>query len=211
MSDDARLTSEQVDAAGLADWRPISQALHARFRTGNFAAGLRLLNQIGEAAEQANHHPDLDLRYPHLNVRLFSHDAMGITQRDVELARVISELAASAGVVAAPSDVSVFELALDTPDYETIKPFWRAVLGYKDNAQSEDEIRNDDASLPTLWFKGSGADEPRQRFHVDIRVPREVLRQRVEAAVAAGGTELDSGTNFTTLADPDGNKVCVCI
>jgi len=77
--------------------------------------------------------------------------------------------------------------------------------------QSDDEVRNDDAALPTLWFQASGADEPRQRFHIDIRVPPEVMRERVQAAVAAGGTELDRGSNFTTLADPEGNKVCVCI
>src|SRR5262245_47898845 len=64
---DATLTGDQIAAANLADWRPLLNALHTRFRTGSFKTGLELVNQIGEAAEAANHHPDLDLRYPLLN------------------------------------------------------------------------------------------------------------------------------------------------
>ena len=102
---DPCLTPAEIEAANLADWRPLAQALRTRFLTGNFATGLRLVNLIGEAAEQANHHPDLDLRYAHLDVRLHSHDASGVTRRDVSLARRISELAAGLGVPAEPSAV----------------------------------------------------------------------------------------------------------
>ena len=97
---DTPLGQAEIDAADLADWRFSGDALHTRFRTGNFAAGLRLLNAIGEAAEQANHHPDLDLRYPHLDVTLSSHDAGGVTTRDVALARQISQFAAEQGISA---------------------------------------------------------------------------------------------------------------
>jgi 4a-hydroxytetrahydrobiopterin dehydratase len=207
-----RLSDSEIDAAGLSDWRSISNALHTRFTTGDFATGLRLVNLIGGAAEAANHHPDLDLRYPHLNVRLFSHDAFGITERDIALAREISVLAADAGIDAAPSDVAVLELALDTPDFAAIKPFWQVVLGYQANPDSDDEVRNDDAGMPTMWFQVSGSEEPRQRFHLDIRVPREVAEERVAAAIAAGGRLIDDSEapNFVVLADADGNKVCVC-
>jgi 4a-hydroxytetrahydrobiopterin dehydratase len=207
---DATLTLTEIDAANLADWRPLFKALHSRFRTSKFAVGLQLVNLIGEAAEEANHHPDLDLRYGHLNVRLYSHDAGGITDRDIALARRISELAAGLGVTAEPTAVSAIELALDTPDYHKIKPFWRAALGYRDNPQSDDEVRNDDADLPALWFQASGADEPRQRFHIDIRVPKEVAQQRIDAAVAAGGQVVDKAPTFVVLADADGNRMCVC-
>jgi 4a-hydroxytetrahydrobiopterin dehydratase len=100
---DGRLSPEDVEAANLSDWRVIGEALHTRYRTGNFATGLKLVNAIGEAAEQANHHPDLDLRYPHVDIDLSSHDAGGITDRDISLARRISELAADLGVDADPS------------------------------------------------------------------------------------------------------------
>ena len=207
---DTCLTQEQIETANLADWRAIGEALHARFRTGDFATGLRLVNLIGEAAEAANHHPDLDLRYPHLNIRLFSHDVHGVTERDLSLARRISELAADLGVTAEPSAVSTLEIALDTPDFERIKPFWRAVLGYRDNPRSDDEVRNDDAALPTMWFQSSGSEEPRQRFHLDIRVTKDIAQERIDAAVAAGGKVVDEAPTFVVLEDLEGNKVCVC-
>lgn len=202
--------SDTFDAADLPDWRLFGTALHTRFRTGNFAAGLRLVNAIGEAAEAANHHPDLDLRYPHVNVKLYSHDAGGVTDRDLSLARRISEIAAEQGIAAAPADVEVVELALDTPDHQSIKPFWRAALGYVDNPQLDDELRDNGGSGPMLWFQVSGSEETRQRFHIDVRVPKEIAQQRIEAAVAAGGEVVDQAPTFVVLSDPEGNKVCIC-
>jgi 4a-hydroxytetrahydrobiopterin dehydratase len=95
---DTTLTAEQFADEGLAEWTWRDEAIHARFETGDFATGLRLVNRIGEAAEAMNHHPDLDLRYPHLDVTLSSHDVGGVTERDVRLARSISEFAAREGV-----------------------------------------------------------------------------------------------------------------
>ena len=207
---DTVLTKDQVEAAGLADWRSVIGTLQTRFRTGDFATGLQLVNQIGEAAEAANHHPDLDLRYPHLNVRLSSHDVGGVTERDLQLARTISELAAGLGVSAAPADVAAVELALDTPDHARIKPFWLAVLDGQPNPNADDEVRDGGGDRPTIWFQQSGDEAGRQRWHLDVRVPKEVAQARVDAAVAAGGEVLEQGQNFVTLADPDGNKVCVC-
>ncbi len=211
MSDTTTLTADQIDAADLADWRLLGSALHTRFATKNFAAGLRLVNAIGEAAESADHHPDIDLRYPLVNIKLSSHDAFGVTERDVTLARRISELAAGMGVSADPASVAVVELALDTPDFAAIKPFWLGALGYQENPRSADEVRNGSAAAPTMWFQESGSDEPRQRFHLDIRVPKDQAQRYIDAAVAAGGAVVDTAPTFTVLADPDGNKVCICI
>lgn len=208
---DTTLTREQIDAAELADWTFLLGELHARFRTANFATGLQFVNQVGAAAEAADHHPDLDLRYGFVDVTLSSHDAHGITNRDIELARTISDVASGLGVGAAPAEVAAMELALDTPDFTKIKPFWLAALGYSANPDSDDEVRDKDGRFPTIWFQGSGSDEPRQRFHIDIRVPKDVARQRVEAAVAAGGTVVTEAATFTTLQDGDGNNVCICI
>ncbi|MFT3852258.1 MAG: 4a-hydroxytetrahydrobiopterin dehydratase [Ilumatobacteraceae bacterium] len=207
---DAHLSNDEIAAAGLADWRPIAGALLTRWRTKDFATGLRLANAIGAAAEAANHHPDLDLRYDHLGVRLRSHDVFGITTRDVELARTISALAAEQGVTADPTAVSVVELALDTPDEAALKPFWRTVLGYRDHPHATDEIRDGDGDGPAIWFQTSGSDEPRQRWHLDVRVPAEVAEQRIADAVAAGGTVVDRAPTFVVLADAEGNKACIC-
>ena len=98
MTDDSTLTADQFAEVGLPDWTWRDDAIHAHLETGDFATGLRLVNLIGEAAEAMNHHPDLDLRYPHLDVTLSSHDVGGVTDRDVKLARTISEYAAGEGV-----------------------------------------------------------------------------------------------------------------
>ena len=208
---DQILSLRDVEAEGLSDWRLLFSALHTRFRTRSFATGLELVNRIGEEAEAMNHHPDLDLRYPHLNVRLTSHDSGGVTARDIRLARKISEFAASANVAADPSAVSVLELALDSEDYRAIKPFWRAVLALRDS-RAEEELVDPDGALPTLWFQETDAHEPpRQRFHVDVRVPPEVARERIDAALAAGGTLVseEHAPSFWVLADAQGNKACV--
>ena len=97
---DATLTAEQIQQAGLEGWSTSADALHSTWDTGDFAAGLALVNAIGAAAEEMNHHPDLELSYPSVGVHLSSHDVGGVTERDLTLARTISELAASAGVAA---------------------------------------------------------------------------------------------------------------
>jgi 4a-hydroxytetrahydrobiopterin dehydratase len=214
VSDDRhRLGNRDVVAAEVGDWRFMLNGLHARFRTGDFVTGLRLAHAIGAVAEEMNHHPDLDLRYPHLDVKLMSHDVGGVTARDLRLARRISELAAAEGAAADPSAVSVLELALDVVDIPGVKPFWKAVLGLTDSKVHEADAIDPDGSLPTLWFQQTEPhDEPRMRFHLDITVAPEVAQSRIEAALAAGGTLVSDARApaFTILADPEGNKVCVC-
>ncbi|QCX27275.1 4a-hydroxytetrahydrobiopterin dehydratase [Nocardioides jishulii] len=204
------LHHDQVAEAGLADWRFLQGALHTRFLTGDFATGLDLVNRIGAMAEEMDHHPDLDLRYGNLGVRLLSHDAGGVTGRDVRLARRISHAAAELAVLADTAGLSVTELALDTPDAERVRPFWAAVLDTTD--EGEDEVASDTGSMPLLWFQSSDSEEPRQRFHLDLVLPPEQAGPRIEAALAAGGTLVSDADapSFTVLADADGNRVCIC-
>jgi 4a-hydroxytetrahydrobiopterin dehydratase len=212
MTPTGNLSFDEVEAAGLTDWRHLFEALRTRFLTGDFATGLELVVAIGRLAEDANHHPDVDLRYPHVHVTLFSHDVFGVTSRDIELARAISAAAAELGVGADPSTAAVVEIGLDTWDHEEIKPFWRAVLGLDDHPQYDEELRDLSGSKPTLWFqKTEPHGEPRQRFHLDIRVPPELAESRIAAALAAGGRLVSDqhAPAFVVLADPQGNKVCV--
>lgn len=205
------LSPQDIEGEGLADWRVLFNALHARFKTGSFASGLDLVNRIGAAAEERNHHPDIDLTYPQVDVRLSSHDVGGVTRRDIELASAISGFAADLGAEAAPGEVQVLELALDSADHEEIKPFWEVVLGMQRSEQF-DELVDNSGRLPTLWFQETDPhDPPRQRFHLDIRVPPEVAEARVQAALDAGGTLVsdERAPAFWVLADAQGNKACV--
>ncbi len=207
-----KLASSEIAQAGLTGWAHLGGSLHTRLRTGRFASGLVILEAIGAAAEEMNHHPDLDLRYTHLDVRLTSHDAGGVTRRDLRLAGRISAIAAEAGVEVDCSDVSRMELALDSPDYPTVLPFWAAVLALSQTPGADDEVRDTAGVLPTVWFQQSGAEEPRQRWHLDIWVDPAQVQPRIDAAVAAGGTLVSDADapSFWVLADPEGNKVCLC-
>lgn len=89
-----RITPEQFHAAdGVAGWQAGPDGATARFRTGSFAAGIELVDAVGELADAADHHPDVDLRYGHVRVRLVSHDVGGLSERDVALARQVSAAA----------------------------------------------------------------------------------------------------------------------
>ena len=91
---------------GVDDWRVIDNVAQAHFESGSFAKGLALVNEIGRLAEAANHHPDIALSYPSVDVSLSTHEVNGLTQRDVDLARKISAVARELGVPAKPSATS---------------------------------------------------------------------------------------------------------
>ena len=208
-----KLTTQQVLDAGLADWRLLAQALHARFLTGDFAAGLAFVTAVAEAAESANHHPDVTLTYTHVDLRLVSHDASAVTQRDVDLARRVSEVARKKGIDAQPSAVTELELALDTADLAAVGPFWAALLTGSTDALAGNDVVDPSGRVPLLWFQGTDAhDVPRQRFHVDLWVPHDLAEERIAAAVKAGGRVVDDANapSFVVLADAEGNKACVC-
>lgn len=212
MADKELLTGDQIAELGLSDWRPIMGSLIARFRTGDFATGLAFVNRVGEAAEESNHHPDLDLRWAHVDVELTSHDAGGKTERDVAMARRISEIAANLGISAVPGAATRVDWGMDTWDELELKPFWDAVFGLEEDSRRSDEVVDPAGVLPTLWFQGTERHEtPHQRWHPDVWVAPEVVADRIARAVAAGGSVVDeSDESFTVLADPQGNKVCLC-
>jgi len=206
------LTAAQIAEARLDDWVLIVRALEARFETGGFARGLELVDRIGAAAEEADHHPDVTLTWPTVLVRLWSHDSRGVTERDLALARTISALAADLGIAATPRRTTNIEYALDTADARAIGPFWAAVLGY-DWDEEHLEVVDPDGRMPTVWFQDTEAHEPpRQRWHPDIHVAPEVAGERIAAALAAGGRLVSDAEapSFTILADAEGNQVCVC-
>jgi 4a-hydroxytetrahydrobiopterin dehydratase len=210
----SKLTGQQIADEGLDGWAYLLGGLQTRIRTKNFATGLSVVGAIGAAAEEMNHHPDLHLRPAHVDVRLTSHDERGVTDRDIRLARAVSSIAADAAVQLESSNVSRLELALDTPAGESIPPFWAAVLAmeYRSGPDFGDEVRDPGDVLPTVWFQASGSEEPRQRWHLDLWVDPAQAQPRIDAALAAGGTLVSDAEapSFWMLADPEGNRVCLC-
>ncbi|QTE28694.1 4a-hydroxytetrahydrobiopterin dehydratase [Pengzhenrongella sicca] len=199
-------------------WRVVQRRLHASFRTGDFARGVELVARIGDLAEAAGHHPDLDLRYPRVHVVLTTHDAGGLTGKDVALAREISAVADELGFAGDPTRPAVVEIAIDALQIPAVQPFWRAVLGYRDEVLPPSEglspaVVDPDGIGPTVWFQQMDAPRPqRNRIHVDVDVPHDVAQERVAAAIAAGGRLVSDrrAPAFWVLADPEGNEACVC-
>jgi 4a-hydroxytetrahydrobiopterin dehydratase len=205
-------TARQVsESEGLQDWRVLLRTLQTSFKTGSMAKGLELAARIGAAADEANHHPDLTITYPRVHVLLTTHDANGLTGRDVDLARTISSIAGELGATAEPKAVTQVEIAIDALDIPAVKPFWEAVLGYK----PDQEIDSVDpyGRGPAFWFQQMDAPRPqRNRIHVDVDVPHDVAAERIAAALAAGGTLVSDAAApaFWVLADPEGNEACIC-
>ncbi|WP_411721785.1 4a-hydroxytetrahydrobiopterin dehydratase [Mycetocola sp.] len=93
-------TSEKLRGSG---FRHASGSLTAAFRTPDFATGARLVADVAEIAETMNHHPDVTLGWGSVTFSLTSHDAGGVTARDLELARLITRAAAALGIEPDPA------------------------------------------------------------------------------------------------------------
>ena len=195
----------------LADWRFILGAIHADFAAGSFPAAAGLVGEIATIAEEADHHPDVSLRYPdRVHVTLTTHATGGLTTLDTDVARRISALAETVGATSHPEVGQVTEVAIDTMDADRIRPFWAAVLAYDDR----DGWLVDPRRIgPPMWFQQM--TEPRmerQRFHLDVSVPNDIAEARVAAGLAAGGVLVTDryAPSWWVLADADGNEACIC-
>lgn len=91
----AELTPDQVAAAlsSVNDWKKQSAEIRRTFQFKDFAAALAFVNQVGRLAEQANHHPDIDIRWNKVTLALATHSEGGLTEKDFALARQIDALA----------------------------------------------------------------------------------------------------------------------
>ena len=95
------ITPEQfAESPGVGEWRVTANVASATFRTNSFARGVEFIDVIGSLADSANHHPDVDLRYSSVTVRLTTHDVHALSERDVSLARDISHAARDLGITA---------------------------------------------------------------------------------------------------------------
>jgi 4a-hydroxytetrahydrobiopterin dehydratase len=198
------------EADGVEDWRVLAHGACAYFRTGSFASGVALVDEIGRLADAANHHPDVDLRYRGVTVRLMTHDVQGLSERDLSLAREISAAARELGVAADPAAVRDVDLTIDALVGADVLPFWRAVLGYRQ--VGDEDLLDPHGRWPSIWFQPMDAPRPqRNRIHVDVWAPHDQAEARVAAALEAGGHLVSDefAPAWWTLADAEGNEADV--
>ncbi len=80
---------------GLAGWTYDDTAgIRKTYRHHDFLEAIAFVNRIAPMAEESQHHPDIDIRYNKVTVTLITHDAGGVTDKDVDLARRIEQAAA---------------------------------------------------------------------------------------------------------------------
>ena len=92
----SRLSDLEIQRAlgTLPGWSRRADVLTKTFTWPTFAQGIAFVSRVAKAADAMNHHPDIDIRYTKVTFALSSHDAGGITERDLRLAGEIEQLAA---------------------------------------------------------------------------------------------------------------------
>ncbi|WP_111719684.1 VOC family protein [Homoserinimonas sp. OAct 916] len=212
---DAVLSPAQTRDALTGAFVHLDGALYASYSTDDFARAAQLVAEVAEAAERANHHPDVSLGYGQIAFTVSSHDAGGVTGRDLRLAEEIEQLAHRAGAKANTTRPTNYEIAIDCSDADAIRDFWRVGCDYIEDLDGDGdvELRDPRGSGPKIWFQKM--DPPRterSRIHLDVYVPTQDARGRVDAIVAAGGTLVtdEHAPSWWVMADAEGNELCVC-
>ena len=81
-----------ADASAGLDWQLDGEELVKVVRREDFAKALAYVNEVGRLAESIGHHPDIELRWNTVTLRLSTHSIGGITDYDIDLARRIDAL-----------------------------------------------------------------------------------------------------------------------
>ena len=203
--------SGSIEPSGFheAGWRVLAYAICTHFRTASLAEGAALAEAISGLAGTEGRQPDIDLRSKGVTVRLQRDESGELSEADLALAGAISGAARELGVPGDLTGLQTFQIAIDALVIPDVMPFWEAVLGY---VVFGDALVDPDFEGPTFWFQQMDAPRPqRNRIHVDLYLPEDQAKARIDAAVAAGGRIVydERAPLWWTLADPEGNEVDV--
>jgi 4a-hydroxytetrahydrobiopterin dehydratase len=89
-----KLNAAQIKTAlaTVPDWRKKGATIARTFELKDFPAALKFVNRVAVLAEQAWHHPDIDIRWNKVTLTLTTHDQGGLTEKDFALARKFDRL-----------------------------------------------------------------------------------------------------------------------
>ncbi len=121
MEPSTTFTIEEIDLRlkhDLPHWYYENGWIRRRYRTSGWKSTLMVVNTIGHLAEAAWHHPDLSVSYAFVIVKLMTHSAKGITDKDFALARKIEEVIHWQAANSAPG---ILEGTPDDPRFKYIK------------------------------------------------------------------------------------------
>jgi 4a-hydroxytetrahydrobiopterin dehydratase len=216
------LTREAASTAvGEFGWRYLLGSLRAAIPVRSLAEAVDVVRHLVEAAgDEADGHLFADIRVDQVVLTLQTLELAELTEADLALAGRLAVAASELGLAVAPlacdQPVQTIEIGIDALDIPAIRPFWRAVLGYADEADrtgAGDPVVDPRRQGPSVWFQQMDAPRPqRNRIHFDVSVTHDEAPARLAAALAAGGRLLsdESAPAFWVLADPEGNEACIC-
>lgn len=196
------------DAGGVEDWRVLFWGAHAYYPTTSFEQGARFVASIADAAVALDHFPDVDLRPEGVTIRTFTRKDGALGEKDIDLARRISQAAHDLGLEADPSRVQTVGIAVAQDAGVDVRPFFAAAFGYE-NLGGEDAV-DVHRRGPHLWFHELDPPKPgRGRVHIDVSVPADQAEARIAAALAAGGRIVNDShaPGWWTIASPENHGV----
>lgn len=82
----------QEQAGGLSRWTVEQNKLQTSRTFKDFIQAIEFVNKLVEPSESAGHHPDIEISYNKVKITLTTHDAGGLTQKDFDVAREISQI-----------------------------------------------------------------------------------------------------------------------
>jgi 4a-hydroxytetrahydrobiopterin dehydratase len=215
-----RRISEAVNDLG---WRYVLDTLRASVRVESLGQGSDVAAcAVAAAGDRADESLSVDLRRDRIVLTLQSLTAAAVTAHEIELARRVSAAMSGLGLRtdaevagAHARSVQIIEIAIDALEIPSIRPFWKAVMGYGDQAGRsgpDDPLIDPVGQGPAIWFQQMNAPRPqRNRIHLDLSVPHDEAHHRINAALEAGGVLVSDGSApaFWVLADAEGNEVCI--
>jgi 4a-hydroxytetrahydrobiopterin dehydratase len=215
-----REASDTVSGLG---WRYVLGLLQTSVQVQSLAQAIDVATRtVAASGPDADEHLWVDVRRDRVVLTLQSLATASVTPQDLELARRIATVARELGLTldaevggGALRSVQVLEIAIDALDIASIRPFWKAVMGYADEAGKagpEDVLVDPVGQGPAIWFQQMDAPRPqRNRIHLDISVPHDEAPHRLQGGLAAGGTVVSDrwAPAFWVLADAEGNEACI--
>jgi 4a-hydroxytetrahydrobiopterin dehydratase len=196
------------EAEGVDDWRVLFWGAHVFYPTGSFADGASFVAEIAALAEEVDHFPDVDLRPEGVVVRTATEKDGFLSELDVALAQRVQVAARARGLTSDPSKLTVVGVAVAQGEGQDTRPFFEGLLGWE--RVGDEDLLDPLRRGPHFWFHElSPATQGRGRTHIDVSVPADQARSRLDAALAGGGRlheELDM-PNTWTVASPDNHGV----
>lgn len=208
---------ELAEGPATADWRVVFGAM-AFYPTSSPVQAAQLAAAVAALADDAGMPLLVDLRQDGVTIdsgKDQSEDELNPSETPfAELASRIQTAAHKLGLAADTSRLRFIQLGIDAVDVPAVQAFWTTVLGYQRDPRTHlTDIYDPRRLNPEIIFHEMDASEEdrrrqRNRIHLDLLVPDEQAKARVDAAVAAGGRILtDQTPGRCALADPEGNEL----